>query len=218
MSESKKINSSDKINLIITGVLVGSILLSVVFFNLSRRLPLLYLFLILEVVELFYTIPTVTERYFKLYGMNAGKAKWIPYYNVISIFNKPFAVASVIIAAITFVVAFIAFGPMFWVTMKDISVFAELQYRAYGWFVVSLLVWSLVIGAGYISVASAVAEMRAEFVSGNRSKLEFANYAMLLLPVARGFSLQSLLSSMKMLLDNGYEYGKDYTALDLEEE
>lgn len=212
------LNSTDKNNLIITMVFITMVALALVFFNLSRTLPMLYMFVGIELFEILYVLPEICGNYYKLYGMDMGMPKWIPYYNVLAICPTPVAICAVVMFVVVVVLAFIAFGPMFWVTAGSLETFVSIQYRAYGWLVVALIVWSVTVGIGYIRVMSDVDNMKAEFTGGFKSKLEFINDVLVLLPVARCFVLFSLLSKMKALLRSGYEYGKDYTELEFEEE
>ena len=217
MGGSKGLNSKDKNSIIMACVLIALIVLSVVFFKLSRSLPMIYIIIGVEAFEIFYVIPSVCKTYYKLYGMDGSGICWIPYANVFSIFSKPCAIASIIMLVITLIVGFLALGPMFWVTMENLSFVAELQYRAYGWFIVCIIVWSIVIGIGYSQVMRTVNSMRAEFLQAETSKAEFVNYALSLLPIGRCYTLFNLLNSMHFLINAGYEYGKDYTQLDLQE-
>lgn len=218
MSGNKGLNTKDKNNIIIAVVLITLIGLSVLFFNLSRALPMIYMLVGIEIFEIGYIIPKVCKLYYQLYGMDGSKICWIPYANVFSIFNKPCAIVSIAMLVITLIIGFLAFGPMFWTTQGNLQFFADLQYRAYGWFILSLIIWSIVIGVGYAQVMRSVNDMRAEFMQTQTSKAEFINYALSLIPVGRCYTLFNLLNSMQFLINAGYEYGKDYSQLVLQEE
>lgn len=211
------LNTKDKNNILMAVVLVAMIALAAVFFNLSRALPMLYMAIAIEAFEILYVIPKVCDDYYKLYGMSAGTTKWIPYYNVFAIFSKPIAIACIVMPIITFVFGYLSVGPMFWVTLSNISTFTDLQSRALGWFIVSCLAWSIVVGAGYISIIKSVNSMKAEFYQSYVSKAEFTNYALVLFPIARCFVLFNLVNSMQVLISSGYENGKDYSTLEIEE-
>lgn len=212
------LNTKDKNNLILAAALIAMIVVAAVSFNLSRALPLLYMFAIIEIVELVFTIPSVCGNYYSLFGIHAGAVRFIPFYNVIMVFEKPIAAATVALSAATAVLGYLAIGPMFWVTSDNVDFFSDIQYRSLGWAILAFILLSVVVGIGYISVYRDVLDMKEELTGGTASKAEFANFVLLLLPVARGFVLFNLSHVMKMLLAAGYEYGKDYTELEIEEE
>lgn len=212
------INSKDKNNLIIAIVLVTMIVLAVVFFTMSRALPMIYMLIGVEAIEILYVIPSLCEKYYQLYGVNLGLSKWIPGYNMLSIFSKPLAIATVIAVVITLIIAFFAFAPMFWTTANNIAFFADVQYRAFGWFIVALIALSVVVGIGFSQVLHKVNDMKLEFIHGVSSKAEFANYVLLQFPLIRCYSLFNILNSINTLISSGYEYGKDYTEMSLTEE
>lgn len=212
------INSKDKNNLLMSVVLIVLIALSVVFFKLSRALPLIYLACAIEAFEILYVIPQVYDYFYRLYGIKAGAIKFVPYCNVIMIFDKPIAILSIVAAVVTIILTYLAAGPMFWVTLSNIGFFTDVQYRALGWAIVMLLVWSIIVGIGYIRVYKTVISFREELTNSTASVLENAYCLMLLLPILRCFALTNLLNNMKILIQAGYEYGKDYTELELEEE
>lgn len=212
------LNSKDKNNLIMAGVLVGMIALAVIFFNISRMLPIIYMFIGVEAIEILYAIPQVCKNYYKVFGSDAGAACWIPYYNVISVFKKPVAIAAIIAPIVTAIVGYLAMGPMFWATKGTINLFSEIQYRAYGWFVVCFVLWNVIVGIGYVQVIKAVNDLRADFMQTASSKAALADYILALLPLARCYSLLNLVNTLHFMINAGFEYGKDYSELELQEE
>lgn len=212
------LNSKDKNNIIMAFVLVVLIALAAVFFTLSRALPMLYMAIAIEVFEIAYVIPKVCDNYYKLYGMDAGTTKWIPYYNVFAIFSRPVAILCIALPVIVFVLGYLSVGPMFWITLNNISAFTDVQSKALGWLIIAILAWSIVVGSGYVSIIKSVNDMKAEFYRSYVSKAEFANYVLVMFPIARCFVLFNLVNSMQVLISAGYENGKDYSTLELEEE
>lgn len=212
------LNSKDKNNLIMAGVLVFLIALIAVFFNVSRAIPFIYMIVAIEAFEILYVIPNVCGNFYKLYGMDCGATKFIPYYNVIAIFDKVLAILTVVVTIITAILWYLAVGPMFWVTAKNLSFFTDVQNAALGWAILATIIWSFVIGIGYLQIIKSVNGMKEDFFNGVTSKAEVANYVLVLLPIIRCYALFNLLNNMKLLINSGYEYGKDYNELNLEEE
>lgn len=212
------LNSKDKNNLIMAGVLVFLIALIAVFFNVSRAVPFVYMIMAIEAFEILYVIPNICGNFYKIYGMDCGATKFIPYYNIIAIFNKVFAILSVIALVVVAVLWYLAVGPMFWVTIKNFSFFTDVQYSALGWAILATIVWSFIVGIGYLQIIKSVNSMKEEFFNGVTSKAEVANYVLVLFPIIRCYALFNLLHNMKLLISYGYEYGKDYNELKLEEE
>lgn len=212
------LNSKDKNNLIMAGVLVFLIALIAVFFNVSRAIPFIYMIVAIEAFEILYVIPNVCSNFYKLYGMDCGATKFIPYYNVIAIFDKVLAILTVVVTIIMAMLWYLAVGPMFWVTAKNLSFFTDVQNAALGWAILATIIWSFVIGIGYLQIIKSVNGMKEDFFNGVTSKAEVANYVLVLLPIIRCYALFNLLNNMKLLISSGYEYGKDYNELNLEEE
>lgn len=204
-------NSKDKNSLITAIALITMIILAVVFFTMSRMLPMIYMLIGVEAIEILYVIPTICEKYYKLYGVDLGASKWIPGYNMLTIFSKPLAIVTVVASVITLIIAFFTFAPLFWTNMSNLDTFADIQYRAFGWFIVALIILSIVVGIGFAQVLHKVNDMKLEFTHGVSSKAEFTNYALLQLPLIRCYALFNILNSINSLLNAGYEFGKDYT-------
>ena len=80
---SGSLNSKDKNNLIMAAVLVSMVAMAVIFFKLSRMLPLLYMAVGIIAFEIFYVIPAFCDKFYKQYGIDAGSTKWIPINKVI---------------------------------------------------------------------------------------------------------------------------------------
>lgn len=215
---SGSLNSKDKNNLIMAAVLVSMVAMAVIFFKLSRMLPLLYMAVGIIAFEIFYVIPAFCDKFYKLYGIDAGSTKWIPFYNVISVFNKPMAIACMALFILTIISGYLAIGPMFWVTIKNIGTFTDVQTRALGWFIIFLLLWSFSIGIGYASAIKSINDMKSDFLNCSIPKSEVANYFLVLFPFIRCFALFNAVNTANVLLKAGFEYGKDYTALLLDEE
>lgn len=212
------VSSSDKNKLILVGTFVALIVMVVIFFNISRMLPLLYLAVFLLAVELIFTMPAVCKEYYALYGSEVGFVRFIPGYNIILVAPKAMAITLIAVTVVTAILAYLAFGPMFWVTASNAVFFANVANSSLGLFILAILILSIVIGVCYSRVYSDVLQMREDFTGGSLSKLEAVYYVMLYVPLLRGFALMNLYNYAKTMTSVGFVVGNQETFEDLEEE
>lgn len=212
------LNTKDKNNIIISLVFVGMIALAVAFFVLSRLTPFIFMMVGIIVLELLYVLPQVCDKYYKLFGMEAGFGKYIPYFNALLIFPKVYAIVNVVMPIITVIAWYLAVGPMFWTTLKNLSTFSEVQSTALGVAFILTVIWNFTFGAAFAAVMKDVNERRAEFFNISVPRAELIYYVLTLFPFARCFALFNELNSLNFLIKQGYESGKDYSAIEFEED
>lgn len=182
--------------------LVAFILVSVGMILGTRIIPLRYLFLVILLIQYFYTVPTICKNYYAVKGSIAKWDRFIPFWNEITIFSPKIAITTII----SYVLLIIGVAGLFVPTETINNIFGEAFMYNYGdWVIrylaVAVIINDVVIAIGYYKVMREVSFMHQQLIGRAKVvKLEVLYYVLLFIPMLRLVSLSFMLDRLNKLV------------------
>lgn len=193
------VNKKDKDNLIILAVLVVFVGIVFLIYKTTRLVPMKYIIAI-------YMIATVvcwgkiTQGYLKLYDIATNWVAYVPILNCINTFPVSIAIA-LIVDVVT-----IAISQLVQLIPPDLLYKVLGQYNSLGFYdmmqrlcILALVVFMLLIGAGYCSIYKDVSDQLRTATGLKRPKSEMIMYPLLFIPLIATMGYSTIISELGQL-------------------
>lgn len=200
-----KISKHDKDSLIIAAAVIGVVTLSVIFCIGTKYIPLFWLGIGVAAFEVFYCMPVIYKKYYKVNGYEAGISAYIPGLNVLQVFSSKFAIAFLINVIAILILGIATFLPIsVYEPILDSHTAMNVAPTLYPLTVFAIIVLNFVLGAGYLSVFMTVRQMLCKLYNSRSYRSDSFSIILLFVPLFRVCGLLAINSCLSRLLLNGY--------------
>lgn len=213
-----KISKQDKERLIILCVMLFIIAFVASVFWGVRLIPFKWVIVFTLAAEIFFFMPCICQKYYQVHGIDFGVKPWIPFYNMIAIFEPTVAVLCLVCGIIFIVCTFFVLAPVeLYLSVIPRGIAMSFPSVVSGLFIIIAVVMNFVIAYGYLRVAFSVKELLNEFYHSRTTKMSTVTYVFLFFPVIRVCGLSYIYMSLHTLTNAGFILGQE-TKHDLLEE